>query len=85
MKVRIKIPGDLNGTDEKRQIFVDDVLLWGMETGMDIDFYAYFTEPNSTWNNRKVWAVFTIENDYSFMFSLRWGALLHKKQKQLAV
>lgn len=83
MKIRIKIPKEWSANSETCHHFVDDVLFWGMETGMDIAFYGFWNDPTSIYNKPIRWAVFTIEADYSFMFTLKWGALLHKQQRQL--
>ena len=84
MKIRVKIPEEIVGHQihnlEMMQRYVDEILLWGMETDMDIDFYCYFTplDERGKWNSRERWAVFTVEQDTAFMFSLKWGALCHK-------
>lgn len=93
MKIRVKIPEEycieLNGVnslhyEEKRQQFVDDIIMWGMEIEMDIAFYAYYRPKDWHWGDRNLWAVFTVEPDYLYMFSLKWGAVLHKKSKEVA-
>lgn len=85
MKIRVKIPDEYLRNEELKKEFVDDVLLWGMETGIDIEFYTWWYPADRTWNDRRTWAVFSVEEDYSFMFSLKWGALLHKpKEKKIA-
>lgn len=85
MKIRIRLPDQSMHSaamvNNQPDSAVDDILLWGMETGMDIAFYRYYTEPGQSWNDRRRWAVFTVESDYTFMFSLKYGALLHKGAK----
>ena len=86
MKVRIDMPLEIARASEKciRQEFVDEILLWAMETELDADFYAfaYEREYDYRWGRiKKAWAVFTVATDDTFMFTLKWGALLHKDQK----
>jgi len=91
MKIRVKIPSGLCGwgrtsviINEKRQEFVDDVLLWGMEVEMDVAFYSYYIPMALAvyGKPREEWAVFTVEPDSAFMFCLKWGALIHKGKKK---
>jgi hypothetical protein len=93
MKIRVKIPTEIcqPGLPAEHSLliseWIDEILLWGMETGMDIAFYSIYREPVEQNQNRlfrKQWAVFTVESDYSFMFSLKWGALMHKSQNKKA-
>lgn len=84
MKVRIALPEGIRNNKERASVYVDDILLWGMEVKMDIDFYGFWTEPNTTWEYRDWWkyGIFIVEKDSAFMFSLKWGALQHKKKKK---
>jgi len=91
MKIRVKIPSALWGdpfsliVNEKRQEFIDDILLWGMEVEMDVAFYGYYNKlkEGSKWEREQdIWAVFTVEPDSAFMFCLKWGALQHKGKKK---
>lgn len=80
MKIRIQIPAELQRNQERVSEYVDDILLWGMEVGMDIEHYSMFQNPHSFAANRdnRLWAVFTVEEKDSVMFILRWGATMHK-------
>lgn len=84
MKIRIEIPYEFSRKKEVAEKYIDDILLWGMETEMDIAFYGWHQQPGARWITWQ-YAVFTVEADYSYMFSLRWGAVLHKPRvkKQL--
>lgn len=82
MKIRVKIPEEYMRSSDSQQRFIDDVLIWGMETEMDIELYTVYRDSGSTWNKPILWAIFTVEADYSYMFSLKWGAVLHKKKKE---
>lgn len=87
MKIRVKIPEELVGPLSTHQYlmqrYVDDILLWGMETEMDIEFYKFYCEPKDNhWNSKQRWAVFNVEADYSYMFSLKYGATLHKPKEK---
>jgi hypothetical protein len=89
MKVRIEMPVYLTRDEHKyaRQEFVDEILMWAMETELDADFYAftYEREYDYRWGKvKKAWAVFTVETDSTFMFTLKWGALMHKDQNKVA-
>jgi hypothetical protein len=84
MKVRIEMPLHIAkaNDDYVRKDFVDEILRWAMETEMDADFYAfaYERERGYRWGRiNRAWAVFTVTTDDTFMFTLKWGALLHKK------
>lgn len=88
MKVRIEMPLHIaNARDNYvRQDFVDEILMWAMETEMDADFYAFTYERECDFRYLKIkqaWAVFSVATDDTFMFTLRWGALLHKQQALL--
>jgi hypothetical protein len=88
MKVRIEMPVYLARDEHKyvRQEFVDEILLWAMETELDADFYAfvYERERDYRWGKvTKAWAVFTVETESTFMFTLKYGALMHKNQEKL--
>ena len=88
MKVRIEMPLHIaNARDDYvRQDFVDEILTWAMEVEMDADFYTftYEREYNYRWGKiKRAWAVFSVATDDSFMFTLKWGALLHKQQAML--
>jgi hypothetical protein len=94
MKIRIELPNHLrnanflrsNDAGDRRQSFIDDILMWGMETNMDIDFYGYHYPPEArNWRDpdKRVWAVFSIEADSAFMFMLKWSATYHKDQKEV--
>jgi len=83
MKIRVRIPDNIalqyfHKGDVAR--YIDDILLWGMETGMDIEHYTTYPEYEGHRIVRQ-WAVFTVEADFAFMFSLKWGALNHKRKK----
>lgn len=84
MKIRVKIPEELVRNKERVMFFVDEILLWGMETEMDIAFYSLAPQ-YLAWNSREQYAVFNVEADYSYMFSLKWGATLHKPKEKKAV
>lgn len=89
MKVRIEMPLHIAKATEKyvRQEFVDEILMWAMETELDADFYAfaYEREYDRVWGRiKRAWAVFTVATDDTFMFTLKWGALLHKNQSKEA-
>ena len=89
MKVRIEMPLEIAraAEDYVRKEFVDEILLWAMETEMDADFYAftYERDMNVYWGRiKRAWAVFTVEADSTFMFTLKWGALMHKQQNKVA-
>ncbi len=81
MKVRIRVPNNIY-SEEDRARWIDDILFWGMEMSMDVDYYALWRHPDSKWNDREYWAVFSIEEESAFMFILKWGALLHKDKKK---
>jgi hypothetical protein len=86
MKIRVKLPEHIVRDEYACTEFVDNILLWGMETEMDIAFYGYYSPHLSDWRSKERYAVFTVEADYSYMFSLKWGATLHKpKVKNRAV
>ena len=91
MKVRVLIPELVwRGAfaAERVQDFIDEILLWGMETELDVAHYATiadreFPDEPYYWAQGRVlrkWAVFTIEADNAFMFTLKWGALMHKNK-----
>jgi hypothetical protein len=87
MKVRIEMPVYLARDEHKyaRQEFVDDILLWAMETELDADFYTFIYERERDYRWGKVikaWAVITVATDDTFMFTLKWGALMHKDQSK---
>jgi hypothetical protein len=82
LKVRIKVPEELAFTKDGVQDFVDDILLWGMEIDTDIEFYSYWYPEDHTYNDRRRWAVFSVDTDSWFMFALKWGALQHKSKKK---
>ncbi len=85
MKIRVKIPEELVRNKDRVMFFVDEILLWGMETEMDIAFYSLAPQ-HLLWGKKEQYAVFNVEADYSYMFSLKWGATLHKpKVKNRAV
>jgi len=83
MKIRVKIPEQLVGKTDAVNHYVDDILLWGMEMGMDVEYYSLYTPPGTvSWRDRDLWAVFTVEADSSFMFILKWSATMHKDKKK---
>lgn len=86
MKVRITFPEEVSGNVEKAKQYVDDILLWGLEVDMNVDFYGFYrefsSEPVYSWRNRWRHGIFIIEPEYAFMFSLKWGALQHKTKKK---
>ena len=85
MKIRVKIPAELINLRDPSflQDWIDDILIWGMETEMDIAFYSYYYDPTDKYQTSKNrWAIFTVDNDYSYMFSLKYGATLHKSQRE---
>lgn len=86
MKVRIAVPESvIRARDSSvRQDFADDILMWAMETEIDAALYAFVTEGYAWANDKKMWAVFTIDPDWVFMFSLKWGATLHKDKMKVA-
>ena len=83
MKIRIQFPDEVTRDKDRAIHYVDDILLWGMEVEMDVEFYGFWREPDAGWYNRNYWkyGVFIVEKDSAFMFSLKWGALIHKKQR----
>lgn len=91
MKIRVRIPNDPSSgsvlDNEKRDKFVDDVMMWAMEVDMDVALYGFYnplTEEmqRGRWGRpSKIWAVFTVEPDNAFLFCLKWGATLHKDKK----
>ena len=84
MKIRIPLPDNCKFNLALADLFVDEVLFWGMETGIDVSFYTF---TNSASENSRIVgllrrsAVFSIEEKYSFMFMLKWGAVMHKSKK----
>ena len=86
MKVRIEIPHEHAHDKDTRTMFIDDVLLWCMETEMDASFYTTIAErEDGKWGRVKSWwAVFTVETEATFYFTLKWGALMHKNQSKEA-
>lgn len=85
MKVRIEIPHEYTGNKETRQQFIDDVLMWGLETETDITHYTTIAEREGggSWGRVKHWwAVFTVEAEMTFFLTLKWGALMHKEQSK---
>lgn len=86
MKIRVKIPFELINTKDRTTLpaltaWVDDILIWGKDTEIDIEFCTYcYDQEDCCQTNR--WAVFTVDNDYSYMFSLKYGATLHKSQQE---
>ena len=86
MKIRIQFPEEVSGNEEKAKRYVDDILLWGMEVDMDIEFYGFYREvsgePVYSWRNRWRSGIFIVEKDSAFMFSLKWGAMQHKKNRK---
>ena len=84
MKIRIQFPEEVSRNEEKARHYVDDILLWGMEVEMDVEFYGFWREPDAGWYNRNAWkyGVFIVEKVSAFMFSLKWGALQHKPRKK---
>jgi len=83
MKIRIEIPEYIRGNTDRTTVWIDNILLWGMEVGMDIEFYGHYTLPNqNTWSDHRRWAVFSVEEQNSFMFILKWGATMHKDKKK---
>lgn len=83
MKIRILFPEELRGNKDRAQRYVDDILLWGMEVEMHVEFYGFWKDPSTVWDNRTAckYGIFVVEKDSAFMFSLKWGALYHKKRK----
>jgi hypothetical protein len=81
MKIRVKIPEEIVRYNDKVDFFIDEILLWGMETEMDIVFYSKAPQ-QLPWNSREQFAVFSVEDDYSYMFSLKFGATLHKPKEK---
>jgi hypothetical protein len=93
MKIRLKVPDHIRTDNKLINEFIDDVLLWGLETEMDVEYYTRYYEYEGITNTDKItysigrriihtWVVFNVESDKSFMFSLKYGALLHKQQKE---
>lgn len=92
MKVRVALPDHLTNvsysgqTEYKRQYHVDDILLWCMEMGIDVEFYGFQREiePNSVWHIKKIWMVFIVDSDMSdqFMFKMAWNADQYKTKKK---
>lgn len=84
MKIRIQFPEGIANNKERARRYVDDILLWGMEVEMDVEFYGFWNKTNQNWSYRDWWkyGIFIVEKDSAFMFTLKWGALIHKKQKE---
>jgi hypothetical protein len=92
MKIRVRVPEELcfrqNGTGHRTRhndlvdTWIDEILLWALGSEMDVSFYSIWRPKDAKWNDKRLWAVFTVETEMSFMFSLRWGALLHKGKKR---
>ena len=81
MKIRVKIPEEIVRYKEQVTFFIDEILLWGMETEMDIAFYSLAPQCLQ-WGKKEQYAVFNVEADYSYMFSLKYGATLHKPKEK---
>lgn len=81
MKIRVNIPPPISQSKDASTKFTDDILLWGMETGLDVALYTITPNFNHfiPRGDSRI-AVFTVEGDMSFMFSLKWGAMLYKSQ-----
>ena len=90
MKIRIKMPDEcvrgygyvVASIVDK---FVDDILFWGMETEMDIELYSTVIVNRDDEGNYQApvgYAIFSVEERSAMMFSLKWGALRHKKSKK---
>ena len=83
MKVRITFPKEVSGNEEKAKRYVDDILLWGMEVDMDIEFYGFWRDKiTNGWRDAWKYGIFIVEKDSAFMFSLKWGAMQHKKNRK---
>ena len=91
MKIRVLIPDYIwRGAFAKERVqdFIDEILMWGMETELDVAHYATIADREfpecANWyaqgRTLRKWAVFTIEADDAFMFTLKWGALMHKNK-----
>lgn len=84
MKIRIQIPEEIaRGFSRQSRVneYIDDILMWGMETELDIALYTKYTvQKDGHWSNTNVFAVFTVEPVGAMMFTLRWGALQHKNK-----
>lgn len=86
MKIRIQIPSDISKgykNSAKVNQYIDDILLWGMETEIDVALYKTYMVSNSDrWVDGDLFAVFTVEPVGAMMFTLRWGALQHKNKQK---
>lgn len=77
MKVRIKVPVNV---DKER--YIEDMILWGIDTELNFDFYTWRVENFQQAKTTIRWAVWTIEpNDY-MMFVLRWDGHSYKTKKE---
>ena len=91
MKIRIPLPDEcINGPGNKHALatFIDDILLWGMELEIDVSLYStHVTNAYATGKYVRAtgYAVFTVEEQSTMIFALRWGAVLHKKSKKLEI
>jgi hypothetical protein len=87
VKIRVPFPDQIWRDENKKKDYIDDILMWAMETEMDISFYSLYDEredPTKSWSRLiSQWAVFTVQTDDAFMFVLRWDARLHKKQPDM--
>jgi len=90
MKIRVQIPADIRRDDLLTKEYIDDVLYWGLETDIHVSHYTtYYGERVARQGGPQVWnfnnlngreryAVFTVQPEDVFMFSLRWNATQHK-------
>ena len=85
MKIRIQIPEEIARTTGRKSYvneYIDDILMWGMETELDVELYKTYCVPkDGHWSNTDMFAVFTVEPVGAMMFTLRWGALQHKNKQ----
>ena len=86
MKAKVSIPRHFWGPSlgstkaEGCQVFIDEVLLWGME--LDIQVEHYLTQRvHDNVRLSDIVATFTIEEKDSFFFVMKWGALMKHKPK----
>jgi hypothetical protein len=81
MKVRIEVPQNVRHDAYLTREWVDGVEEWGRETGMDAAYYSYYYDDvdlQFLGKPRGKHAVFTVEPDYVWMFSMKWNAVPHK-------
>lgn len=75
MKVRIQVPNNV-----KQEQHIEEILLWGIDTELEFDFYTMHVEYGSG-NYKNRWAIWSIDPKDYFMFALKWGGHGYKRKK----